>query len=298
MSSGRRSPAPDRGSTRIVIDPAERRQAMLDIISSARTRLVLSIFRCNDDGILDALAAALKRGVSVDAILTKRAKGGKKSLKKLWQALGEIGASVHWYADPVVKYHAKYVVADDQRALIGTLNPTRKCFTRTWDFLFITEDEDIVRSVSTLFVTDAAGERILPRHRISDRLIIGPEGARLRIRELIEGAQRSIRLLDHKLSDPEVVALLRERRDAGVEVLVIGKNFLGSLVPHGKLLIVDESRAVLGSMAMSALSLDFRREVSVVVEEARAVNALNEFFGELIDHASGPLSALPGDAAA
>ena len=39
-------------------------------------------------------------------------------------------------------------------------------------------------------------------------------------------------------------------------------------MPHGKLIIIDEARAVLGSMAMSALSLDFRREVSIVIDDA------------------------------
>ena len=79
---------------RVAIEAGERRQAMLDVISMARSRLVLSLFRCNDYGVLDAIAAALERGVKVEAILTKRAKGGKKSLKKLWEALGEMGAGI------------------------------------------------------------------------------------------------------------------------------------------------------------------------------------------------------------
>lgn len=270
---------------------------MLETIASARERLVLSLFRCNDYGVLDAIAAALERGVKVEAILTKRAKGGKKSLKKLWEALGDMGAVVHWYADPVVKYHAKYIVADGRRAMIATLNPTKKCFSRTWDFVFITENRDLVRSIATLFALDAAGERMLPRHRISDRLIIGPEGARARVQELLSAARRKIQLLDHKLSDPDVVALLRERRDAGVEVSVIGRKAAGPLVPHGKLLLIDESHAVLGSMALSALSLDFRREVSVLIDDVAVVATLNEFYRELSAR-GGATSWLPGDAAA
>src|SRR5688500_11880338 len=127
MSPGRLPNAADNrlpSTDRIFIGPAERRQAMIDIIASARERLVLSLFRCNDFGILDELAAALERGVKVEAILTKRAKGGKRRLRKLWDALEEMGVVVHFYADPVVKYHAKYVVADGHTALLATLNPT------------------------------------------------------------------------------------------------------------------------------------------------------------------------------
>src|SRR5262245_11075043 len=132
MSPGRRPNGADAvASDRVFIEPAARRQAMLDMIAASRERLVLSLFRCNDFAILDALAAALERGVKVEAIVTKRAKGGKKRLKKLWETLEAMGAVVHRYGDPVVKYHAKYVVADGKTALVATLNPTKKCFTRT-----------------------------------------------------------------------------------------------------------------------------------------------------------------------
>ncbi len=280
---------------RIFIEPADRREAMLKIIGGTRRRLVLSLFRCNDYGVLDALAAALERGVKVEAILTKRAKGGKKPLKKLWAALEEMGALVHWYADPVVKYHAKYLVADSKVALIATLNPTTKCFTRTWDFVYTTDERQLVRSVSTLFALDAANQSVLPKHRITNRLIIGPEGARARMHGLIAGAQKSVSILDHKLSDPDLASLLRERRAAGIEVRVVGRQVGSALRPHGKLLLIDDAKAILGSMAMSALSLDFRREVSVIVENRAIVRDLSSFFADVSARAGDSMARLPGD---
>lgn len=298
MSPGRRPSEASLPAQRVYVEPAERREAMLDVIKSARQRLVLSLFRCNDYGVLDALAAALDRGVTVEAILTKRAKGGKRPLKKLWEALEEMGALVHWYADPVVKYHAKYLVVDGRLALVATLNPTTKCFTRTFDFVYTSEEPQLVRSLSTLFSLDAAGERVLPRHKISDRLIIGPEGSRARMRELIESAAKSIRVLDHKLSDPDLVSLLKERRSAGIDVSVVGRRGVGAYKPHGKLLLIDDSRAVLGSMAMSALSLDFRREVSIVIDDRAVVGALAEHYADLSARVGGSVAVLPGDSAA
>jgi phosphatidylserine/phosphatidylglycerophosphate/cardiolipin synthase-like enzyme len=73
---------------------------------------------------------------------------------------------------------------------------------------------------------------------------------------------------------------------------------MGPLTPHGKLLIIDESRAILGSMAMSALSLDFRREVSVLIEQKTAVAALSDFYAALVERVGDASSSLPGDAAA
>jgi cardiolipin synthase len=293
MSPGRR---PSAGSVteQLVLDPAARKPALLDLIGSARRRLVLSLFRCDDFTVLDALASALERGVEVEAILTKRAKGGKKRLKKLWGALEEMGAVVTRYADPVVKYHAKYLVADNTTAMITTLNPTRKCFSRTWDAILITRDPSVVKGLVTLARVDAAGHA-LPRRPLTRRLIVGPERSREEIRGLIAGAKHSIRILDHKLSDPDLVALLRERRHDGVTVSVVGKQPIRGFEPHGKMMIIDEARAILGSTALSTLSLDFRREVSVVVHDPALVKQLNMSYQQLSLKAGAAVAHLPGD---
>jgi cardiolipin synthase len=292
MSPGRRRSA---ASERLVLDPAERKAALLSVIGGARRRLILSLFRCDDFSILDALAAALERGCAVEAILTKRAKGGKKRLKKLWGALEEMGAVVTRYADPVVKYHAKYLVADNATAVVTTLNPTRKCFTRTWDAMLITRDPSVVKGLQTLFRADSAGKPLPSRRPISRRLIVGPERSRMDIRGLIAGARSSIRILDHKLSDPDVVALLRERRDEGITVTVLGKHPIRGFEPHGKMMIIDEARAVLGSTALSTLSLDFRREVSIVVHDPGLVKQLNMSYQQLAVKAGAAAARLPGD---
>ena len=296
MSPGRR---PNAGSAkareRLILDPAERKAALLGVIGAAKRRLILSLFRCDDFSILDALAAALERGCEVEAILTKRAKGGKKRLKKLWGALEEMGAVVTRYADPVVKYHAKYLVADGTTAIVTTLNPTRKCFTRTWDAVLITKDPSVVKGLQTLFRADAAGEPLPSRRPISRRLIVGPERSRSEMRGLIAGAKKSIRILDHKLSDPDLVALLRERREEGVTVTVLGKQVIRGFEPHGKMMIIDEARAVVGSTALSTLSLDFRREVSIVIHDAALVKQLNLSYQKLSLQAGDAAGRLPGD---
>jgi phosphatidylserine/phosphatidylglycerophosphate/cardiolipin synthase-like enzyme len=294
MSPGRR-PSAVKTKEKLVLDPAERKAALLGVIGAAKRRLILSLFRCDDFSILDALAAALERGCEVEAILTKRAKGGKKRLKKLWGALEEMGAVVTRYADPVVKYHAKYLVADESTAIITTLNPTKKCFSKTWDALLITQDPSVVKGLLTLFKADVAGVPLPSRWPLGRRLIVGPERSRAEMQRLIASAKHSIRILDHKLSDPDLVALLRERRAEGVTVNVLGKQPMKGVKPHGKMMIIDETRAVLGSTALSTLSLDFRREVSVVVHEPALVKQLNMSYQQLTAKAGASAAHLPGD---
>lgn len=307
MSRGRRlngakAAAPVEGAAvdrskreRLVLDPAERKAALLHVIASAKRRLVLSLFRCDDFSILDALASALERGCDVEAIVTKRAKGGRKRLKKLWGALEEMGAVVTRYADPVVKYHAKYIVADDGPAIVTTLNPTRKCFSRTWDAVLITHDPAVVRGLLSLFRNDVQAKALVRRKAIGSRLIVGPEHSRGEIRRLVAGAKSSIRIIDHKLSDPDLVGLLRDRRNEGITVSVLGKRSFGALVPHGKMMIIDETLAIMGSTALSTLSLDFRREVSVIVDDPVLVRKLNVMYQQLSARAGAAASHLPGD---
>lgn len=295
MSPGRRLNGDSTSREKLVLDPAERKAALLSVIGSAQRRLVLSLFRCDDFSVLDALASALERGCEVEAILTKRAKGPKKRLKKLWGALEEMGAVVTRYADPVVKYHAKYLVADDTTAVVTTLNPTRKCFSRTWDCLLVTHDPVVVKSLVALFRNDVEGKPWSVRRSLSPRLIIGPERSRAEIRRLVSSATTSIRIIDHKLSDPDMVSLLRDRRSDGVTVSVLGRKSLGSFVPHGKVMILDETRAIMGSTALSTLSLDFRREVSIVIDEPGLVRQLNVTFQQMSAKAGGATAHLPGD---
>jgi len=43
------------------------------------------------------------------------------------------------------------------------------------------------------------------------------------------------------------------------------------LKSHGKIMLIDNHLAVVGSLALSALSLDFRREVAIVIDEPPAI---------------------------
>jgi phosphatidylserine/phosphatidylglycerophosphate/cardiolipin synthase-like enzyme len=85
-------------------------------------------------------------------------------------------------------------------------------------------------------------------------------------------------MIDAKLSDPGLVALLNARRADGVTVNVFDAKRYADLVSHGKIMLIDSRLAVVGSLACAALSLDFRREVAIVVEEPSAVAEIEELF--------------------
>jgi phosphatidylserine/phosphatidylglycerophosphate/cardiolipin synthase-like enzyme len=274
---------------RVVATPAECREAILEAIRGAAREISLSLFRCNDKEIFEELRSARTRGVAVSALVTARADGSSKKLEKLRLALLEVGASVTVYADPVVKYHAKYLVVDDGPAIVASLNFTKKCFSRTLDALVVTYDPDVVAGLREVMASDR-DLRPAPA-TLSARLIVGPESARTQLTALMRGASSSIRLLDAKLSDPAFVALLAERRAAGVRVEVLDRKRYGDLRSHGKVCLIDDRVAVVGGLALAAMSLDFRREVALIVEDRDAIADVRAFLDSITTHSSGAAEA-------
>jgi phosphatidylserine/phosphatidylglycerophosphate/cardiolipin synthase-like enzyme len=71
---------------------------------------------------------------------------------------------------------------------------------------------------------------------------------------------------------------------------VYSSKQLAGMKSHGKIMLIDERIAVVGGLALAAMSLDFRREVAIVVEEASAVADLQELFSSIrtaITHTAG-----------
>jgi len=239
------------------------------------------VFRCTDVAVLDAIGEALNRKVDVRFLMTPRARGWEKRLKALGTYLESMGAKVHPYSDPVVKYHAKYLLADDGPALITSLNLTAKCFGATCDFIVLTHDPGVVAGLRELFEVDWLAPHSTLSAHVNPRLIVGPERARVQFTALLGSAKRSIHIIDHKLDDPAIQALLKSKKAQGVDVQVLGQGHLGGMLAHGKLIIVDGRIAAIGSMAQTAMSLDFRREIAVTVEEPRCLRKLKNFYRQL-----------------
>ncbi len=260
---------------RLILHPAERRSAVEEVIDSARTRLALSIYRMDDAAVLAALMRARRRGVIVEALVTRRVKGARGALNVLVAALEAAGCAVRRYA-ALPKYHAKYIVADGRLALVGSLNFTQKCFEQTCDFAVLTRDPAVTGALAHLFDVDYHGK---PADAdFGSRLIVGPDAARARYAMLLGEARRSIRLVDHKLTDIDMLSVIRDRGAAGVSVDVLGRDDLDALCAHGKLMIVDSHAAVIGSIALSPRSLDRRRELAIVVHDRATIELLQDYF--------------------
>jgi cardiolipin synthase A/B len=264
---------------RIILAPNARRDAVVQLMRSSQRELLLSVFRCDDLAIVDELAAAVKRGVQVRVLITQRARGWKEKLKDLTALLRSLGADVRPYDAPDTKYHAKYIVADDGPAVVTSLNFTRKCFEDTCDFMVLSEDSRVIAGLKALFHSDYAGSpAALP---VTDRLILSPEHSRLRLNELLSRANSSIHIIDHRVTDPQILALLAAKERQGLSIRVLGNGPMGGLISHGRMILIDEKAAIIGSIHLSPPSLDLRREVAILIEEPSLVAELCDYFRSL-----------------
>jgi phosphatidylserine/phosphatidylglycerophosphate/cardiolipin synthase-like enzyme len=120
--------------------------------------------------------------------------------------------------------------------------------------------------------------------QLSQRLIVGPESSRQRLTQMLSEANSSIRIIDHRVTDPGILALLLAKQRQGITVQVVGSSRTDGLICHGRMILIDDKTAIVGSIHLSSPSLDLRREVAIVVEEPSLVAELYDYFQNLAIH--------------
>lgn len=134
---------------------ANSRLHMAHFIDSATHRLDVQHPKYVDAVILDHLAAAADRGVKVHVLC-----GGRHGISE-WdildtfaslRTLRRFGVKVHKQKN--LRVHAKLLIADDERALIGSMNIDRSAFDLRRELGIITADPDVVRRLKEVFTSD------------------------------------------------------------------------------------------------------------------------------------------------
>lgn len=277
----------------LIVQPGDSFFPIVDAIDSAVHSVKMTIFRMDDPIVLDALKNAVARKIKVQIIVSSDSKGWVKKNKRLAEELAKLGASVKALkatGGTIKRYHYKMMTVDKRLSFILTFNPTRKNLHYARDFGVLLRDEKITTELNRLFDADWRGEEFVPDE---SPLIISPFNSRERLMELLRSARRSIRILDAKLRDEEVVTLLKEKAAEGCDVKIIGKDTKHNrVVPtlrvrklarfklHAKCIIVDGERFFVGSQNLRPVSLDQRREVGIIIEDGVIARRIERVFDE------------------
>jgi cardiolipin synthase len=277
---------------KLIVQPDAGVVPVVQAIRKAKQRLDICIFRFDSEEIERALAAAVQRGVRVRALIAHTNRGGENRLRKLEQRLLAAGVTVSRTADDLLRYHAKYMVADDVLHVFG-FNFTKLDILKSRSFAVATRDRRAVLEAEKLFEADCTRQVYSPG---SSHLVVSPETAREMLLRFIQGARRELAVYDSKVQDPAFVKLLKDRASKGVRVRVIGdlkgpdgdvdvRPLKGARL-HVRAIIRDGTRAFVGSQSLKKDELDTRREVGVLINNPTVTRKLMQVFeGDWTDSA-------------
>jgi cardiolipin synthase A/B len=267
---------------KLIIQPDDGLAPILQAIRRASTRIDILIFRLDRDELIKALSEAVARGVPVRALIAHAARGDERRLRKLEQRLLAAGVIVARTADDLPRYHGKMLIVDDALHVFA-FNYT-KADIRGRSFGAVVDDEKMLREAERLFEADFTKQTYEPA---SKALVISPENSRPVLTAFLEGAKKELLIYDHKVSDGRMIKLLLARAKAGVDVRIIGhvaKDGTDLMCErlkfrqHVRAIVRDASDAFLGSQSLRTLELDGRREVGLMIDDARAVKQMRDTF--------------------
>lgn len=293
------------GATNVemIVLPDDGVDGLADMIRSARKRVYLKIYLLTEEKIFAALEDRHAAGLDVKVLIEPSPLGGASSARAAQTRLRDAGIDVKT-ANPAFRLtHEKSFVIDDM-VIILTSNMTRGSFTRNREFGVITRDPTDVKEVVKCFDADWNREAFVPQ---APNLVWSPDNSRTKIDALIVGAQRTLDVYAASTLDDEQLGLLAAARKRGVVVRVITTDrssgdsedaaagdldrlqrarvkvrYMQSPLVHAKVFLADygepNALAFVGSVNITTQSLDFNRELGILLADQNAHARIHDTF--------------------
>jgi cardiolipin synthase A/B len=285
----------------LLVMPDDTVTPVLDAIRGAKKSIRVKMFLFSHPGLLDAVIEAKKRGVDVRVMLNPARRSGKSENDTAYKALRAAGLDVIDSSPDFEVTHEKSMVIDEEVAFIKSFNWELRNLTQTRDYAIVTTHPSEVNEVIRCF--DADWER-KPFKVDNDALLIWcTANGRDRIVRFIDAAQHTLFVQNERYQDPVIIEHLVRAKMRGVKVHVMARpphklkrdklteavsglrimndvgikvHKLRHLTLHGKMLLADHSRAIVGSINLAPGSFDSRRELAIEVHTPEVVERLRE----------------------
>lgn len=283
--------------------PDDGAAAVVELIDQAREQLLLKQFKLQSPLVEQALQRAAARGVRVRVMLNPHTSGGDRWNDEAFALLQGWGIAVQWTSESFPVTHEKSLVVDAQAALIATFNLADKYFTETRDYGVISHDPVVIEQVTAGFEADWERRFFAPRLDVG--LVWSNAHSRGQMARVIDTASRRLWIQHPKFVDAVILERIVAARERGVKVRVLcgGKHGLSDwdvydtfsslrvmerfgvkirrqkqLKLHAKLILVDGSAAMTGSMNIDRSAFDVRRELGIEVDAPEVVARLQASF--------------------
>ncbi len=298
-------------SRSLIVLPDAGAAPLLAAIESAQKALRIKMFVFSDPGLIAATVAAKRRGVDVRVMLNPARRSGETENEDSRRQLVEAGVSVLDSNPAFELTHEKSMVVDDTAAYVMSLNWETRNVTQTRDYAIVTEHATEVREVIECFDADWKRQAFTP-HEGSPLIWCNTNG-RERFAHFIDRAQHTLWLQNERYQDAVIIERVVRAAGRGVKVHIIARpphtlkkekliegvgglrimNDVGAKVHklkhirlHGKMMLADGARAIVGSVNLAPGSFDARRELAIEVDDAHVVGPLEKVARHDWDHST------------
>lgn len=285
----------------LIVLPDQTAKPILDAIRGARKSLRVKMFVFSHPALLKAVIDAKKRGVRTRVMLNPARRDGEPENEITRKKLKAAGVEVIDTNPAFDVTHEKSMVVDDRVAFVQSLNWATKNLTRTRDYAVVTAHGKEVDEVLDCFDADWARQSF-PEHA-STLLIWCNKNGRDRIAQFIDDAKHTLFVQNERYQDSVIIERLVRAKMRGVKVHVMARpphklkkdkliegvsglrimddvgikvHKLKHLKLHGKMLLADHSRAIIGSINLAPGSFDSRRELAIEVHTDELVQHLQK----------------------
>ncbi len=197
--------------------------------------------------------------------------------------------------------HQKSMVVDSEIGFVESLNWEPRDLTETRDYAVVTTRKHEVAEMVDCFDADWARHTFAPKP--GSRLVWCPNNGRERIAEFIDSAKHTLWLQNERYQDTVIIERLVRAANRGVKIHILARpphtlkvdklvegvgglrimrdvgakiHRLKGLKLHAKMILVDDDRAVVGSINLAPGSFDARRELAIDVDGRHVVDRLNK----------------------
>ena len=288
-------------SRSLIVMPDDTAQPILQAIASARQSILVKMFVLTDPGLIEALVAAHQRGVKVRVMLNAARRTGDDDNRDSRRALAKAGVEVK-DANPAFELtHEKSLVVDGTSAFVMSLNWDPKNLTETRDYAVVTQHKHEVGEIIDCFEADWARQKF----DLGDKahLIWCNSNGRDRIARFIDSAQHTLHVQNERYQDEVIIERIVRAHARGVKVHVMARpphtlkkdklvegvgglrilddvgakvHKVHGLKLHGKMILADGERAVIGSINLAPGSFDHRRELAIEIHDDEVVRRLHQ----------------------
>jgi cardiolipin synthase len=269
---------------KLIVEPGDGVGPLLAAIKGAKKSVEIAIFRFDRADIEKALKAAAERGVKVTVLIASANRGGEQRLRRLESRCLAAGIIVARTSDDLARYHDKYILIDRRVLYMLSFNFTHLDIDHSRGFGIVSTHAVWVSEAARLFKADCSRTKYRPK---TETFVVSPENARPALDAFLKRAKTQLLIYDPKISDKDMLRVLHERANAGVEIKVIGSvagrtqldvQKLAGTRLHTRTIIRDRKQAFVGSQSLRAEELDSRRELGLILHDGKVVKTLIETF--------------------